>query len=108
MTSLKDVTCQKLRMVWQHFLKKDNFIVFKNFKYDQLFKGLKWQLSSKITETWLNDVSRWRHMSATGLMLKKKFRNIPLLTIYNMTNVLWKPSLWPYNGNKVVTLLEND
>ena len=46
------------------------FIIFNNFDHDQLlvktnFKGLKWQLSSQITEKWLSDVSKWRHMSDT-------------------------------------------
>ena len=50
--------------------------IFNNFKYDQLvlkikFKDLKRQLSSQITEKYLNEISKWRHMAETGHSMQK-------------------------------------
>ena len=72
-------------MVWQHFIKDNSFIVFKNFNYDQLnvkrmFKGLKWQ----VVKSLINQVSKSSHMSKTWLMWTKKFQQIPLIIFNNL------------------------
>ena len=48
---------------YENFFPNNSFDVFNNFKYDQIFvkskfKGLRRQLSSKITEELLNDFTK--------------------------------------------------
>ena len=59
------------------FSQNNPFDVFNNFKYDQRFvkkhvSELKCQLSSRITEKWLNDVYKWRPMCNTGHGMQTK------------------------------------
>ena len=66
-------------------------IKFNNFKFYKLgvetnFQGLKRQLSIKISEKWLNDVSRWRHISETGHGMQKCFFQNISLNIFNNIN----------------------
>ena len=85
MTSLND-----RHRAWhaKTFFLNISLLIFSNFNHDQLvlkskFKGLKWQLSSKITEKLLNDVSKGRQMSETWYFMKRKIQNVPLMMINN-------------------------
>ena len=62
MTSLNDAICPERGMGCKNVFHNIPLTIFNNFNYDRLFvetknKGLKRQLSSKITEEWLNEIS---------------------------------------------------
>ena len=113
MTSLNDAKCPTLDLLWKTF-----FFKYSSHYIQQLrilstcrVKGLKRQLSSKTSEKWLNDVSRWHHMSKTGHGMKKRFfQNISLdiITNFNCDQFVMKTKFKGLKRQFSSPLLKND
>ena len=93
MTSLNDVICPAADMVCKKLFSKYYFYHIQQLQQDRLvvsktkFKGWKWQLSSNINEEWLNDISKWRHMSESGHDIHMHFfQSIPLIILNNFNH----------------------